>query len=279
MDQGISSLEAQRRKDGVLERSFRLDRPGSVVPGVAWLPSDQESSCPVVLLGHGGSGHKRSDRIVQLGHWFASRARIAAVAIDGPYHGDRVVPPLAHAEYQLQIAAEGLNAVIERMVGDWRATVDAVGALPGVDATSLGYLGLSMGTRFGLAFGAALGGELRCAVFGKFGLDESPPLYPGPDTTARTRSDARQIMAPTLFHVQWDDELFPRDGQLALFDLLGSRDKQLIAFPGAHAETHPTAPAMWCGFIVNHLRPDESALGPLDPTLVPWGVAPGPPHK
>jgi hypothetical protein len=55
----------------------------------------------------------------------------------------------------------------------------------------------------------------------------------------RVAKDARLITAPALFHLQWDDEIFPRDGQLALFDRLGSPDKQLIGFAGPHAETRP----------------------------------------
>ena len=34
----------------------------------------------------------------------------------------------------------------------------------------------------------------------------------------RLTADAGQVSAPTLLHVQWDDELFPRQGQFALFD-------------------------------------------------------------
>lgn len=263
VDEAVSWSEAKETDDGVLERSFRLARPGSDVPGVIWLPSRSRSPQPVVLLGHGGSGHKRSERIATMARWFASYAGLVAVAIDGPYHGERVGSPLAAGDYQHRILQEGLDVVVERMVGDWQATVETVSALEGADVTSLGYLGLSMGTRFGLPFGAAVGAQLRCAVFGKFGLQGASGFYEDHDSTSRIKDDAQQLCAPTMFHVQWDDELFPRDGQLALFDSLGPREKVLVAFPGGHGETHPMAPKLWCEFILKHLRPDKLRLGNL----------------
>lgn len=110
-----------------------------------------------------------------------------------------------------------------------------------------------MGTRFGVPFAAAVGDQLRCAVFGKFGLRQSSAMPEGMDMTSRIREDAIALTAPTLFHIQWDDELFPRDGQLAFFDLLGSPDKQLVAYSGAHGDTRPAATAAWREFISWHL--------------------------
>lgn len=242
-------------RGAVVERSFRLSRPASVIPGAAWLPPAGASAPPVVLLGHGGSGHKRSDRIVSLARWFAAEAGLAAVAIDGPYHGERVDPPLDVAEYQARIAAEGMEVVLDRMAGDWQATVAGLGSVGIVDADRAAYLGVSMGTRFGLPFAAAMGARLRCVVFGKFGLRQGPALNDGLAAPRRFAADARRTCAPVLFHLQWHDEIFPRDGQLALFDLLGSADKQLIGYAGPHAETRPDAIGQWRDFVVRHLAP------------------------
>jgi hypothetical protein len=119
---------------------------------------------------------------------------------------------------------------------------------------------MSMGTRFGLPFAAAVGGQLRCVVFGKFGLRQGPAMHEGSAVPERIAKDARRVTAPALFHIQWHDEIFPRDGQLALFDLLGSRDKQLIGYVGTHGETKPTAITLWRDFISRHLAPQRLSL-------------------
>ncbi|MDG4826464.1 alpha/beta fold hydrolase [Asanoa sp. WMMD1127] len=227
--------------------AFSVRGAAGTVPAVLWRP-DVSTPRPLVLLGHGGSGHKRSDRIVALGRWFAEHAGCAAVAIDGPFHGDRSAP-----DYQARVAAEGIDHVLDRMRDDWLAAVDAVVADGAADPGAIGYVGLSMGTRYGLAVTAALGDRLRCAVLGKFGLRQGPALAPALAAPERAECDAARTTAPVLFHLQWHDEIFPRDGQLALFDAFPSTDKQLIAYAGPHADTRPEAVAAWREFVAARL--------------------------
>ena len=232
---------------GCVERSFLLRRLSGTVPGVLWSPGTAAPRATVLLF-HGGSGHKRSERHLRMGRWLASTG-LAVVAIDGPYHGDRVPAPLAPPVYQQLIADEGIGRVTARMTADWLEAVSVLAGLGLADEAHVSVFGMSMGARFGLPTAAALGPRLQCAVLGKFGIRRAEPLRPGLSEPDLTVTAARAISAPVLYHVQWDDELFPRDGQFELFDALASADKRLIARPGPHTETHPDDEASWQDFI------------------------------
>ncbi|MEY9859532.1 dienelactone hydrolase [Catenulispora sp. GAS73] len=237
------------------QRSFLIHRPTEDVPATVWTPTTRPGPpLPLVLLGHGGSGHRHSERIVALAARFTSTG-YAAAAIDGPFHGDRVQQPLTPAEYQARVADEGIETVLDRIAADWVATTTHLAEAGIADGMRVAYVGLSMGTRFGLPAAAALGPSLRCAVFGKFGLESSTAFNPALHVPDRVRRDASGITAPVFFHVQWDDELFPRSGQLDLFDAFAGPDKELHAFAGRHSHTPQHAPGLWRSFVERHLAP------------------------
>ena len=240
-------------QDGVVERSFRVTWSGGRVPGVLWLPSLSSGPAPLVLIGHGGGGHKRSARVVEHARWFAGRAGCAVVAIDGPYHGDRVSAPMPAEQYQARVAEAGAEVVLDRMTGDWTATLDVLAAGGRIDSDRLGYLGVSMGTRYGLPLVAELNDRFRAVVLGKFGLRQSAAMHPGMATPDRVAADAARVTVPLLFHVPADDEIFDRDGQRELFDLIGSVDKRLVVEPGRHNRTTPAAIAGWRTFLAERL--------------------------
>jgi dienelactone hydrolase len=235
---------------GVTERRFDLERESGIVPGILWTPMERDRPVPLVLMGHGGSGHKRSNRQLMIGRRLATVAQIAAATIDGPLHGDRVAEQLDRRQYQAMMAAMGVDKVTDGMVDDWGATLDALSQLDDLDADRIAYMGFSMGTRFGLPYVATAGDRLRCAVLGKNGMRQTAGMA---NMVPRFERDAPTIKVPVLYHVQWDDELFPRDGQFELFDLLGTSDKRLIAFPGPHGTSAPEAVHAWCEFVTRHL--------------------------
>jgi len=68
-------------KNAVQERGFTLEVEGRTVPGVYWTPEEGVSD-RLVLLGHGGTTHKKIEYIEQLAALLVARG-FSAMAIDG----------------------------------------------------------------------------------------------------------------------------------------------------------------------------------------------------
>jgi len=78
--------------DGIAERDFELEVAGERVPVVLWAPADAAGGHPLVLMGHGGSQHKRTETLLARARRFVRRLGFAVAAIDAPGHGDRATP-------------------------------------------------------------------------------------------------------------------------------------------------------------------------------------------
>lgn len=208
---------------GVLaEREFVLTVEGRMVPGVVWAEEEVTAGQPIVLLGHGGTTHKRAEYLVQVAMLLARRG-VLAMAIDGPGHGERAGaqdPGDAGAFERAWNDGGGTDAV----VADWRAALDFVSAELGTGKT--GYWGLSMGTMMGLPV-VANDDRIAVALLGLMGNW-------GPNGD-RLMADAPNVDCPMRFLMQWDDEIVPRASCLELFSTIGSKRKTLHANPGLHS--------------------------------------------
>ena len=241
---------------GVWERPFAVARDDDEIPGILWMPADPPGAVPLVLMGHGGKSEKRNPAGLALARRFVRRHGIAVCAIDAIDHGERgpIIdtgdgPP--QAEY---LALWKRTDTFDRMNADWIATLDALLASRRFDPRRVGYWGLSMGTVLGLPFVAAEP-RISAAVLGACGLTGPSALRAR--FADRHRIDAPGVTCPLIFMVQWNDEIFDREGALELFDLLGSQDKRLHAHPGKHGAFPQEASDAAREFLAAQLRRDS----------------------
>jgi dienelactone hydrolase len=256
------NFTSDQSEKGVRERGFSLSVDGEDVPGILWSPETDEAR-PVVLIGHGGTQHKRAENVLALGRRVVRHLGYSAVAIDAPDHGDRVTDPAAAAENRrslerriasgpgqggLTMNSEQAKAWVARTrrgVGDWKATLDALEASGLVAEGHVGYWGVSMGTAIGLPF-VASEPRITAAVLGLAGLNNRPG---GEDF----EKAARRLTIPVLFVFQWDDELMSRQSGLDLFDAIGSKDKAMHIHPGGHVQTPLYERDLYEAFFRRHL--------------------------
>jgi dienelactone hydrolase len=222
---------AETTSDGVTERLFTLGD----VPGAVWAPAEAAGPRPLVLLGHGGGAHRTHPSIVGRARRYVTGLGYAVAAIDAPGWGVRPTP----AEYEPfnaeidEILAAGKSpgdayarrgvVAAELAIPEWGATLDALTARDWIGGGgAVGYWGVSLGSAIGVPLVAAEP-RIRAAVLGLMGA-------------ATLAEPASRITVPVEFHLQWDDEIVPRDEGLALFDAIGSAEKTLHANPGTHVQ-------------------------------------------
>lgn len=214
------------------------------IPAVYWAPA--QAPWGVVISCHGGSGHKLSAGNQAIAAACASRG-LAVVAIDGPVHGDRREDRSTDPQRAIESYREAWKQGVGRtsMGDDMSAALDAFQALPGHAHLPVGYIGVSMGTGYGLPF---LSRERRvaAAAIGLWGMS-----YPASD---HLWDHARQIQCPVWFTQQWDDPKFERASTFELFDTIGAKDKRLVAYPGGHVELEGERLEDAVDFLVKRMR-------------------------
>ncbi len=253
----------ERSEDGVTRRAFSLEVAGETVPAVIWAPEGARGPRPLVLMGHGGSQHKKTPGISARARQYAQRLGYATLAIDAPGHGERISREAAEAlarEVGARVSgrapdgwtSERLKQMSERTqraVPEWNAALEAALGLDFVgERGPFGYWGVSMGTAIGLPFVAQCA-RIAAAVFGLAGL------RPGAEDF---EAAARRIAIPVEFTFQWEDAVATREHGIALFNAFGSAQKTMHINPGPHVGIPNFEGASWERFFVRHLGTAEA---------------------
>ncbi|WP_454048690.1 dienelactone hydrolase family protein [Cellulomonas sp. Marseille-Q8402] len=234
----------QHHDDRVVEREFTLGD----IPGTLWAP--RATPAPLILMAH-NNGLPRSDpRLVARARYTAGAHGYAVASIDAAGCGDRggsgaLEQARADLRRALQ-AGEPVEEILESLVAplvhdavpEWRATLDELLALPQVTGP-VGYCGwAALGIRLAVT-------EPRVAA---------ACLFAGGFVPRAQRDEARQVTAPMLFLLQWDDEGNPRQRAVDLFDAFASAEKTLHANRGGHLGTPAFELEDTCRFYDRHLR-------------------------
>jgi pimeloyl-ACP methyl ester carboxylesterase len=256
---GMTFTQERAEDGGVVRRSFELTVDGERVPAVIWAPEGAKGPRPLVLMGHGGSQHKKTPTLSARARRYAQAFGYATLAIDAPGHGDRIsreeavslareVGARVRGEAPAQVVdPERFRQMLRRSqlaVPEWKAALDMAQSFDFVGADGpVGYWGVSMGTAIGVPF-VASEPRVTAAIFGLAGLREG---------ASEMEAAANKITIPLMFIFQWQDAVAPRETGIALFDAFGSKDKTMHINPGGHMDIPNFEAGDWEAFWRRHL--------------------------
>ncbi|NLE78329.1 MAG: alpha/beta hydrolase [Rhodococcus sp.] len=242
--------------NGVVERNFALDE----ITGVLWSPASRNVGGPLMLLGHSGGMHKKAPGLIASALHSVTTQGFTVAAIDAPGHGDRPRnlqdQRWAEAIHQARAAGDPIAPIViayswslaERAVPEWRATLDALQALPEIGAeASIGYGGVSLGVVTGVLL-TAVESRIAALSFGSVFVD---------DTLIEA---ARKVTVPVEYRIPWDDKHFDHTEGIALFDAFASEEKSLHARSGRQYPVPEGERDASAQYLARHLVPIAATL-------------------
>lgn len=251
---GFSSRPVSVRHTAAGHRlhAFHYSSRGDRVFGHLRVPATGSGPFPLVLLEHGAGGAKDAAYLeATAAPWL--RAGAAVASIDLPLHGERASAKLSELLLSALRAPDSPDAVRETLLTDFmrqavvdlRRSLDALLALPEIDAERVVYAGFSLG---------AIVGAILCS------LDRRPCAAAlalagggsGPAAADPVHYVAQCKGTDLLFVGATADETIPRSATQALFDA-APEPKTLLWFDGTHGELPGIAlKAIW-EFLRPHL--------------------------
>ena len=127
-----------------LRVEFNGIQKDSRVPAFLYLPTDNATKHPAILLQYGSGGNKSTNYIVALAQQFVS-AGFVVLTIDIPNKGDRKNPNAPKSLIPLQT-----NFL--QTLGDYSRATDYLLTRPDVDPNRLAYVGISWGAITGIVY-------------------------------------------------------------------------------------------------------------------------------
>jgi hypothetical protein len=204
--------------------SLHVERDKLPVPTKIWLP--EKKPVAVVVIGHGANAHKASANVEGIAACFVARG-VACLAIDGPVHGDRSPEQSTDPDVSKRLfrAAWAQGVGRDWMAADYACALDTFQSGYDLAQLPVGFIGVAMGTAYGLPL-LASDARFKAAVIGMWSLNYA--------ASAHLVDHAKKMSCRLMFIQQLQDEFFDAPGALALFETVGSADKRLVSYMGAH---------------------------------------------
>jgi predicted esterase len=214
-------------EDDLVRVQFTCTVDGERVPGVAWMPADNDEPMPLVLIQHPATSTKDDYFVTEPARTWARRGWICG-GIDAPLHGSRD----NYDPMSLFKDSEKYPAIAAQFAREVSAVIDGLAEALPVDLDRLGYVGYSMGSMLGVS-AIALDRRFKVAALclvGEGGL-VGAATGEGSFVPGLAKVEVRIVGKA-------DDELIPRAATEALYEALGET-KDLVWLPGGHFEIGP----------------------------------------